>query len=117
MALELRQLIDCATAPIFGLDSEGNVNEWNRSIHRITGFSKQDTFDEPFVERFIAPAMQETVREILNKALAGIETSNFELEFIAKSGEPRFIVVNATTRRDPDHNVVGGTSLAVLREL
>ena len=56
--------------------------------------------------------MQETVRDILNKALSGIETSNYELEFISKSGESRFMIVNATTRRDPDHNVVGGRCCA-----
>jgi hypothetical protein len=30
MALELRQLIDTANAPIFGIDIDGNVNEWNK---------------------------------------------------------------------------------------
>ena len=108
MALELRQLIDTANAPIFGIDVDGNVNEWNRTLQLITGFSKEETFDEPLVERFIALHMQQKVQEILEAALQGNETSNYELEFVAKSGEPRFMLVNATTRRDPEFNVVGG---------
>ena len=52
--------------------------------------------------------MQHKVQEILDAALQGEETSNYELEFLSKSGEPRFMLVNATTRRDPEGNVVGG---------
>ena len=109
MALELRQLIDTANAPIFGIDIDGNVNEWNRRTQEITGYSKEEAFDEPLVERFIAPHMRPKVHEILDAALHGNETSNYELEFVSKSGEKCFLLVNATTRRDPDHNVVGGT--------
>lgn len=108
MAVELRQLIDTANAPIFGIDIDGNVNEWNRRTQEITGYSKEETFDEPLVESFIAPSMQQKVHEILDAALKGNETSNYELEFVSKSGEPRFLVVNAATRRDPEFNVVGG---------
>jgi PAS domain S-box-containing protein len=31
MARELRQLVDTANAPIFGIDKLGNVNEWNKT--------------------------------------------------------------------------------------
>jgi len=109
MALELRQLIDTANAPIFGIDVEGNINEWNRCTQEIIGYSREETFDEPLVERFIAPSMRHKVQEILEAALEGSETSNYELEFISKSGESRFMLVNATTRRDPDSHIVGGT--------
>lgn len=112
MALELRQLIDTANAPIFGIDIDGNVNEWNRRTSEITGFAKEDAFDEPLVETFIAPSMQEKVQEILDSALAGNETSNYELEFVSKTGEPIFLLVNATTRRDPENVVVGVVGVA-----
>jgi len=107
MALELRQLIDTANAPIFGIDTELNVNEWNRRTQEITGYSKEETFDEPLVEKFIAPSMRQRVQEVLEAALRGNETSNYELEFVSKSGESRFMIVNAATRRDPEHNIVG----------
>lgn len=112
MALELRQLIDTANAPIFGIDIDGNVNEWNRRTSEITGYSKEEAFDEPLVETFIAPSMREKVQEILDSALAGNETSNYELEFVSKRGEPIFLSVNATTRRDPENAVVGVVGVA-----
>eukprot|EP00934_Nitzschia_sp_Nitz4_P001786 Nitzschia sp. Nitz4//scaffold119_size111653//16685//19966//NITZ4_004178-RA/size111653-augustus-gene-0.220-mRNA-1//-1//CDS//3329533800//1786//frame0 len=112
MALELRQLIDTANAPIFGIDTDGNVNEWNRRTSEITGYSKEEAFDEPLVETFIAESMRGKVQEILESALQGIETSNYELEFVSKTGEPIFLLVNATTRRDPENEVVGVVGVA-----
>jgi len=108
MAMELRQLIDTANAPIFGIDIDGNVNEWNRRTQEITGFSKEETFDEPFVSGFVAEHMRKRVQEIMDQGLAGYETSNCELELISKSGDPRFLLVNATTRRGLELEIVGG---------
>lgn len=108
MAVELRQVIDTAKAPIFGIDVEGNVNEWNRRVHEITGYSKEDAFDMPLVESFIAPHLQGKVQQVLDDALQGRETSDYELEFVSKSGEPVIMIVNATTRRDPDSEIIGG---------
>ena len=39
LAHELRKLVDTANAPIFGIDAEGNVNEWNFKTAEITGYS------------------------------------------------------------------------------
>ena len=51
MANELRQLVDTANAPIFGIDVRGNVNEWNDKTAEITGFTKEEAFDEPLGKR------------------------------------------------------------------
>eukprot|EP00527_Entomoneis_sp_CCMP2396_P004428 CAMPEP_0198145498 /NCGR_PEP_ID=MMETSP1443-20131203/23928_1 /TAXON_ID=186043 /ORGANISM="Entomoneis sp., Strain CCMP2396" /LENGTH=47 /DNA_ID= /DNA_START= /DNA_END= /DNA_ORIENTATION= len=40
MASELRLLIDTANAPIFGIDRDGDVNEWNEKTAEITGYTK-----------------------------------------------------------------------------
>jgi PAS domain S-box-containing protein len=114
MAKELRQLIETANAPIFGIDFDGNVNEWNYKIAEVTGYSKKEAFDQPLVETFIAPLMRDQVSKIMNEALSGIETSNYELEMLTKSKEIRVLLVNATTRRDPDDNVVGGKLIQLI---
>ena len=41
-------------------------------------------------------------------ALRGRETSNYELEFKTKSNGVRYLLVNATTRRDAYNDIVGG---------
>ena len=112
MANELRQLVDTANAPIFGIDVHGNVNEWNNKTAEITGFSGEEAFGNPLVETFIVPKLRESVNEVLDNALKGVETSNYELEFRTKSNEVRSLLVNATTRRDAESNIVGVVGVA-----
>ena len=112
MANELRQLVDNANAPIFGIDIHGNVNEWNAKTAEITGYSKEEAFSKPLVDAFIVPKLRQSVQEVLDNALKGNETSNYELEFETKSGETRYLLVNATTRRDAENNIVGVVGVA-----
>ena len=112
MANELRLLVDTANAPIFGIDVHGNVNEWNDKTAEITGFSGDEAFNQPLVETFIVPKLRPSVQEVLDNALKGVETSNYELEFRTKSNEIRYLLVNATTRRDAENNIVGVVGVA-----
>lgn len=51
--------------------------------------------------------LEPRVKDIMDKALLGIETSNFEIEFENRCHEIRHILLNATTRRDEDSHIVG----------
>ena len=112
MARELRQLVDTANAPIFGIDINGMVNEWNYKTAEITGFSKEEAFDKPLVSTFIMPKLRQSVQQVMENALQGRETSNYELEFATKTNKTRYLLVNATTRRDEDNNIVGVVGVA-----
>ena len=50
---ELTQLVDSANAPTFGIDTMGNVNEWNQKAAQITGYTKLEVLGKPFVETYI----------------------------------------------------------------
>jgi hypothetical protein len=58
--------------------------------------------DRPFVDTFIVPKLRTSVQDVLDNALKGRGTSNYELEVRTKSSEIRFLLVNATTRRDAE---------------
>jgi PAS domain S-box-containing protein len=109
---ELRQLVDTANAPIFGIDVHGNVNEWNNKTAEITGFSKEEAINKPFVSTFIVPNLRKSVNDVLDEALKGDETSNYELEIWTKNNEIRHWLVNATTRMDEESNVSGVVGVA-----
>jgi PAS domain S-box-containing protein len=81
MANELRQLVDTANAPIFGIDLNGLVNEWNFKTAEITGYSKDEAIGKPLVSTFIVKKLRLSVQRVLDNALKGEETSNYELEF------------------------------------
>lgn len=84
MANELRQLIDTANAPIFGIDVRGTVNEWNNKTGQITGYSREEAIGKPLVNTFIVKELRESVQRVMDLALRGQETSNYELEFRTK---------------------------------
>ncbi|GMH53390.1 hypothetical protein TrST_g1281 [Triparma strigata] len=112
VARELRQLVDTANAPIFGIDKNGLVNEWNNKTAEITGFSRHEAFNRPLVSTFIKSNLRDNVQNVLLNALKGDETSNYELEFETKAKGTRYLLVNATTRRDPDGTIVGVVGVA-----
>jgi PAS domain-containing protein len=50
IAQELQTIIDTANAPIFGIDSNVFVNEWNNKFATITGFSREEVLGKNLVE-------------------------------------------------------------------
>ena len=107
VANDLTRLIDTANAPIFGIDGEGLVNEWNRKAMEITGYSKDEVLGRSLVRDFITAEFQDSVQEVLQNALRGKETANFEFPLYTKDGEFVDILLNAATRRGPEGSIVG----------
>ena len=44
---------------------------------------------------------------MLQKALSGVETSNYELPLLSKTGKRSTVLLNATTRRDAKGGIIG----------
>ena len=107
LAKDLTALIDTANAPIFGIDREGLVNEWNQQAESITGYSKSEVMGEHLVDNFITEDYKESVQQVLDEALRGIETTNYELPLYTKSGDRVDVLLNSTTRRDAQDRIVG----------
>ena len=107
IANDLTALIDTANAPIFGIDTAGLVNEWNQAAERITGFSKSEVMGEDLVERFITDDYKVSVKGILDEALTGRETANYEFPLYSKTNARVDVLLNSTTRRNTRGEVVG----------
>eukprot|EP00978_Attheya_sp_CCMP212_P005884 scaffold13134_cov52-Attheya_sp.AAC.1 len=107
MANELRQLIETANNPIFGTDINGIVNEWNPKTAELSGFTREEAFDEQFVSNFVLPSFRESAHKFLADALQENCSSKYEIEFRTKSNDSLYFLVNTTTRRDADNKIVG----------
>ena len=107
IAKELRQFIETANAPIFGIDSHGLVNEWNETSETITGFKKDDVLGKDLVQTYITEDYQESVKKVLNDALLGTETANFEFPLFTKEGERVMVLLNSSTRRNAAGEITG----------
>ncbi len=117
---ELTQLIDTANAPIFGIDTEGKINEWNQQTAIITGYSKEDVMGRDLVENYITEDYKKPVKQVLDNALKGEELANYDFPLFTKDGKRLEILLNATTRRDMEGNITGvigiGQDITELRE-
>jgi PAS domain S-box-containing protein len=100
-------LVDTANAPIFGIDAHGSINEWNKQSEKITGYTKAEVLGQNLVANFITDEYKVAVGEVLNKALEGEETANYEFLLYTKSGERVDVLLNSTTRRDATGKIVG----------
>merc|ERR1719199_1339879 len=107
VAQDLRALIDTANAPIFGIDKEGLVNEWNNKAAEITLYTKEEVMGRNLVQEFITSEYKDAVKEVLDDALQGKEAANFEFPLFTKHQDRVEVLLNATTRRDASGSIVG----------
>jgi hypothetical protein len=59
------------------------------------------------VREFISGCFKTAVQSVLDKALHGEETANFQFPLITKAGARIDVLLNATTRRDEQGNIIG----------
>jgi PAS domain S-box-containing protein len=107
IAKELRQFIETANAPIFGIDDNGLVNEWNQTFETITGFKKVDVLGKDLVQTYITEDFREAVKQVLDNALKGKETANFEFPLFTNEGEHVMVLLNSSTRRNAAGEITG----------
>ena len=104
---EYSKLIDSANAPIFGVNTLGKVTIWNKNAHKLVGYSSEEVMGQNLVEQFITQEHRARVQSVIDQALAGEETANFEFPLMTKAGIRLEVLLNATTRRDEQGNVIG----------
>ena len=79
------------------MDKELRVTVWNDRTAGLTGFAKDEALGQFLVEKFIDEDSQDSVREVLRKALVdGVNTENYQLPLYTKAGARRDILLSAT---------------------
>ena len=103
---EYQQLIERANAPIVGVDTNLNINDWNAKIEQLTGYTKSQVMGTSIME-LILPDNKVEVEEILRKALSGNETSNYQLPFKTNTNDMIDLLINSSSRRDVNGKIMG----------
>lgn len=107
IAQELTNIIDTANAPIFGVDYNGNINEWNQVCAKITGYSKNEVLGLNLIKDFLPENYQVLVTDIFKSALRGKNQSNYEIPILTKPGNRVIILLNATPRKNIKGDIIG----------
>jgi len=103
-----QRLFQEANAPIFAIDLQGNVEEWNERMAAVTGLSKSSVMGEP-VMGYIEECSVSNFRDALVLAGVGKLGEIFELAVRKTGGSSGTVTLLAglSPRFGSDNNVVG----------
>jgi len=119
-AKDLRQLLETANAPIFGIDGKGRIDEWNKAATAITGYGKKEALGTDLVKSYIPDEFKKAVNKVIQNGLKGQGTTNFEFLVYAKSKQLVSLLLNVSVRRNAEGEIVGilgvGQDITELKE-
>jgi PAS domain S-box-containing protein len=107
IAAELQTFIDTDNAPIFGIGLDGLVNQWIKKSAQLTGYSQEVIVGTSLQLGMIVEEFRAPLTSVLEQALEGKESSNFEVGCFTSSGDRIELLLNVTTKRDLSGAVVG----------
>lgn len=89
------------------MDVQGRVTEWNLKLAELSGFTYDQAISKAMVSTFITEDLQGSVGHVLLRALNGEHTPSFELPLVKDGKQKAVLLLNATTRRGPHHEIIG----------
>lgn len=106
IARELTTLIENANVPIFGVDKNGLINEWNHVSNDLLEYTKSEMLGREWLHLFDRK-LHDKFRSVIKKAMSGASTSNYELPVVTKSNKLVILLISVSPRRDVNKNIVG----------
>lgn len=106
IARELSSLIENANVPIFGVDRNGKINEWNKITSELSEYSKVDVLDKNLVS-FMEKGIHDEMTDMLAEVFSGESIKNYELPFLSRTGKLLILLISISPRRDVGQNIYG----------
>ncbi|KAG7547079.1 PAS domain [Arabidopsis suecica] len=111
---EMVRVIETATAPIFGVDSSGCINGWNKKIAEMTGLLASEAMGKSLADEIVQEESRAVLESLLCKALQGEEEKSVMLK-LRKFGQNNHpdsssdvcVLVNSCTSRDYTEKIIG----------
>ncbi|MBT1703941.1 PAS domain S-box protein [Chryseosolibacter indicus] len=112
IARELSSLIENANVPIFGIDRNGYINEWNKVSAQLTGISKSDILGRRWIDELVGTDSRYDCEAMITEVLDGNPVSNFELSINTKNNKTLVLLLSASARRDIERCINGAIIVA-----
>ena len=106
IARELSSLIENANVPIFGVDRNGYINEWNKISTELSEYGKNEVLGKKWTS-FFDPSIHVPMQEILGNVFVGESKRNYELPFQSKNGKQLILLISISPRMDVNKNIYG----------
>lgn len=107
MHQDLRQLVDTACTPIFGLDLQGLIKEWNPAVAQLTGLTTEEVMTGMLFYQVVPPEFHDPVETLLTRIRAGEAVASQELLLRTRDADPVRILCSLTPRRDEAGKLIG----------
>ena len=111
LGFELSRLIQNARSALFGMNLDGRINLWNKTMVRITEIPAKEALGTRRIAQFVAAPDRRVVSTAFSEALRGGEASGLEFTIITKTNSSVRVLINITTRRDLDGNITGALAM------
>ncbi|MED6217557.1 hypothetical protein PIB30_018951 [Stylosanthes scabra] len=95
VALEMVRLIETATVPIFGVDTDGLINGWNAKIAELTGFPATEAIGKSLVNEVVHVDSRANLENIQSRALQGQDITCEKIvldKFVKLEGDYKAII-------------------------
>jgi PAS domain S-box-containing protein len=106
IARDLSSLIENASVPIFGIDRNGYINEWNRVATELTEYDRNDVLEKKWIDVLEADTHANVILTF-RKVFNGVSIMNFELPFVSKNGKNLILLISISPRMDVNKNIHG----------
>ena len=104
---EMNSLIEDANAPIWGVDMDGLITIWNRKMEEISGYSKEDSIENNFIDYLADNNAKSFFYRILDNVHSERTDVDCEIRLKTASGPELVILFNTTLRRNRQGTVSG----------
>lgn len=110
MVREMVKLIETASASIFGVDSTGLINGWNRKISELMVLKDSEAIGKSLINDIVSDDSRQMAEDIVGKVLQGEEGLDAELKLkkfkVKHQNSDLYTSARAYPSRDTSNNVV-----------
>jgi two-component system cell cycle sensor histidine kinase/response regulator CckA len=106
-----RTLFETVNLIVLGLDARGIVDYVNPFLLQLTGYTREETLGQPWVEGFIPKVEQEKMQGTFRELLKHGSHPHYQNAILTKAGEERTIAWNNTVLRDAQGRPTGTLSI------
>jgi PAS domain S-box-containing protein len=96
LAENLRSIFDSLYDGIITIDTTGQIQQFNKTAEKMTGFGAGEAMDMPLHEILIPRVEARLTEKIVDSILSGRRLEDYELEIITKDGRHKTINITST---------------------
>jgi PAS domain S-box-containing protein len=106
-----RALFDTVHLIVLGLDAHGTVDYVNPFFLQLTGYTREETIGQPWIERFLPKGQQNHMLGVFLELVDQGFHPHYQNSIVTKSGEERTVAWNNTVLRDAQGRPTGTLSI------